>query len=109
MRITHHVNDPTARFALRAIVTDVERSEREIRGSPTRSREPSSWRWARGSARTPRGDTGEAQGSCVVSSCDDVLSDTHAGTDESQGAVFMPADLVLGRRTPTGMTQMQKR
>ena len=43
-------------------------------------------------------------------SCDNPTSDMAADTAEPQGgAVFMPGDVVVGRRTPgTGVTQMQK-
>jgi hypothetical protein len=41
--------------------------------------------------------------------CDNASTDAPADTAESEGAVFMPGDMVVGRRTPrTGVTAMQK-
>jgi len=52
---------------------------------------------------------GETPVSSAAIVCDEMPSKTPADNAESQGAVFMPADLVVGRKTPTtGTTQMQE-
>jgi hypothetical protein len=65
----------------------------------------SGWRMQHRAARTDEMGETRVSGSAIF--CDEVSGDT-PGTAEVEGAVFMPADLVVGRKAPTvAMTQTQ--
>jgi hypothetical protein len=66
----------------------------------------SAWRTQHPAAGTLEMDeTPTAAAATQDTSCDDPPTDTA----EAQGAVFLPGDVVVGRRTPTiGVTEMQK-
>jgi len=70
----------------------------------------SAWRMQHPAGRTY--EMSEAPSSVAATSaasCDNPPSGTPADTTESEGAVFMPEDGLVGRATPrTGATQLQK-
>jgi hypothetical protein len=65
--------------------------------------------WSMQHRATHTDEMGETPVSSAAIVCDEMPSETPAETAAPQGAVFMPADLVVGRKTPTtGVTQMQE-